>query len=147
MRTLDVTMALVVGGLFATGVHLLLQRSLMRTLLGFILLGHGTNLLLLVAGGAPGDPPVVRAGDEADGDRFADPLPQAMALTAIVITFGVTTFLLALAYRSWRLSGHDEVRDDIEDRRIGTVGERADAEPATLPPDDDRPAGRDGGAG
>ncbi|MEV1008807.1 Na(+)/H(+) antiporter subunit C [Streptomyces sp. NPDC049881] len=133
MRTLDVTMALVVGGLFATGVYLMLQRSLMRTLLGFILLGHGTNLLLLVSGGAPGDPPVVPEGEPGDSGRFADPLPQAMALTAIVITFGITTFLLALAYRSWRLAGHDEVRDDIEDRRIGTVGERADAEPAALP--------------
>ncbi|MDT0342324.1 NADH-quinone oxidoreductase subunit K [Streptomyces litchfieldiae] len=111
MRALDLTMALVLGGLFATGVLLMLQRSLTRVLLGFILLGHGTNLLLLTTGGA-------------------DPLPQAMALTAIVITFGVTTFLLALAYRSWRLSGHDEVRDDVEDRRIGTVRERADDEPA-----------------
>ncbi|UCM90037.1 NADH-quinone oxidoreductase subunit K [Streptomyces marincola] len=118
MRSIDLTMAVVVGGLFATGVHLMLQRSLTRILLGFILLGHGTNLLLLTTGGA-------------------DPLPQAMALTAIVITFGVTTFLLALAYRSWRLSGHDEVRDDIEDRRIGDVRERADIEPTADTGDED----------
>ncbi|MBW1603964.1 Na(+)/H(+) antiporter subunit C [Streptomyces sp. JJ66] len=133
-------MAIVVGVLFAVGVYLLLQRSLMRTLLGFIVLGHGANLLLLVAGGPPGRTPVVK---DASGDveRYADPLPQAMALTAIVITFGVTTFLLALAYRSWRLSGHDEVQDDPEDRRIGDVSERADVEPAPLEP---RPAPRPG---
>lgn len=127
MRTLDVTMAAVVGGLFAAGVHLLLQRSLTRVLLGFLVLGHATNLLLLVAGGPPGAPPLVEEG-HAGGGWFADPLPQAMALTAIVITFGVTTFLLALAHRAWRLSGHDEVRDDIEDRVIGTIGQRADAQ-------------------
>lgn len=49
---------------------------------------------------------------------MTDPLPQALALTAIVITFALTTFLLALAYRSWMLLGHDEVQDDVEDRRI-----------------------------
>lgn len=52
-----------------------------------------------------------------------------MALTAIVITFGLTAFLMALAYRSWRLSGHDEVHDDVEDRLIGTARERAEAGP------------------
>ncbi len=56
--------------------------------------------------------------------EMADPLPQAMALTAIVITFALTTFLLALAYRSWTLLGHDEVRDDVEDRRIQRLERR-----------------------
>lgn len=123
MSPVDVTMALVVGTLFAIGFYLMLQRSLMRIVLGFVLLGHGTNLLLLVAGGTPGRPPVLEDGSAVPG-RMADPLPQAMALTAIVITFGLTAFLMALAYRSWRLTGHDEVRDDIEDRRIGTFGDR-----------------------
>ncbi|MEU3099336.1 Na(+)/H(+) antiporter subunit C [Streptomyces sp. NPDC006967] len=127
MKSIDVTMALVVGGLFAAGFHLMLQRLLMRIVLGFILLGHGTNLLLLVVGGTPGRPPVLPGKGPAPG-QTADPLPQAMALTAIVITFGLTVFLVALAYRSWRLSGHDEVRDDLEDRRIGTARERAGKE-------------------
>ncbi|MFB8778511.1 Na(+)/H(+) antiporter subunit C [Streptomyces albogriseolus] len=126
MNTIDVTMALMVGGLFAIGFYLMLQRSLMRIVLGFILLGHGTNLLLLVAGGTPGRPPVLDGTTDASA-RIADPLPQAMALTAIVITFGLTAFLMALGYRSWRLSGHDEVHDDVEDRLIGTARERAEA--------------------
>ena len=54
-------------------------------------------------------------GDESS---FADPLPQALALTAIVITFGVTTLLLALAYRSWLLTRDDEVQDDVGDRAV-----------------------------
>ncbi|MBQ1088648.1 Na(+)/H(+) antiporter subunit C [Streptomyces sp. B93] len=124
MNTIDVTLSVVVGGLFAVGFYLMLQRSLMRIVLGFIVLGHGTNLLLLVAGGTPGRPPVTD-GKAADPSRYADPLPQAMALTSIVITFALTAFLTALAYRSWRLWGNDEVRDDVEDRRIGTFAERA----------------------
>ncbi|MFP8962349.1 Na(+)/H(+) antiporter subunit C [Streptomyces nanhaiensis] len=117
MRALDLTTALVVGGLFAVGFHLLLQRSLMRLLFGFLVLGHSTNLLVLMAAGPPGDPPITGEGHAPEA--FADPLPQAMALTAIVITFGITVLLLALVYRSWRLQGHDEVRDDVEDRRVG----------------------------
>ncbi|PJE99592.1 Na(+)/H(+) antiporter subunit C [Streptomyces carminius] len=118
MTTLDLTSAVVVGGLFAVGLHLLLQRSLMRLLFGFLVLGHATNLLVLLAAGPPGRPPITGAGDGGAG-AFADPLPQAMALTAIVITFGVTVLLLALVYRGWQLRGHDEVRDDVEDRRLG----------------------------
>jgi multicomponent Na+:H+ antiporter subunit C len=59
--------------------------------------------------------------DGAAGAGTADPLPQAMVLTAIVITFGVTAFLLALAFRSWLLTGEDFVQDDVEDRRIAAL--------------------------
>jgi multicomponent Na+:H+ antiporter subunit C len=82
--------------------------------IGIGLLGHGVNVLLILSGGDGGEPAFVGG----DPDRFADPLPQAFILTAIVITFGVIAFLLALAYRSWLLSEDDEVEDDIEDRRI-----------------------------
>ncbi len=125
MTTLDLTGAVVVGGLFAVGFHLLLQRSLMRLLFGFLVLGHATNLLVLLASGPPGKPPVLGEGQEAEA--FADPLPQAMALTAIVITFGVTTFLLALAYRVWLGDENDEVPDDLEDRRIRRLKEPEDS--------------------
>jgi multicomponent Na+:H+ antiporter subunit C len=95
-------------------------------LLGVILLGNGANLLILLAA-APGGPPIV--GVTAPG-AMTDPLPQAMILTAIVITLGMSAFLLALAYRSWRLTGHDEVQDDIEDRRIMELAERDEASDA-----------------
>ncbi|WP_255310706.1 Na(+)/H(+) antiporter subunit C [Streptomyces viridosporus] len=143
MSTIDVTLALVVGGLFAVGFYLMLQRSLMRIVLGFLILGHGTNLLLLVGGGTPGLPPVLD-GASADPDRIADPLPQAMALTSIVITFGLTAFLMALAYRSWYLTGNDGVPDDPEDRRIGTIRERADKDQDTYP-DPEPDSGPDAG--
>ena len=97
------------------GTWLLLQRRLSRIIIGVGLLGHSANLLLLVSGGRRGTAPLIGVGDPAD---FADPLPQALALTAIVITFGVTTFLLALGFRAWQLSNDDVVEDDVEDRYI-----------------------------
>src|SRR5690625_7143891 len=57
---------------------------------------------------------------------MADPLPQAIVLTAIVINLGLTAFVLAMAYRSWQLHGHDEVQDDLEDRRIARRAERGE---------------------
>jgi len=111
-----ISLVIAVGVLFAVGFDLLLQRSLIRVVVGFVLLGHGANLALLLAGGAGGRAPLLGGGDDRPA---ADPLPQAMALTAIVITFGVTAFLLALAYRSVLMQDDDEVRDDLEDRRVG----------------------------
>ena len=110
----NIVLVVTIGVLFAAGVYLLLERSLSRVLIGIILIGNGANLLFLVAGGAAGRPPIV--GE--DEGPMSDPLPQAMVLTAIVITLGMTAFLLALAYRSWQLHRHDEVQDDVEDRRI-----------------------------
>ncbi|WP_431976314.1 Na(+)/H(+) antiporter subunit C [Micromonospora haikouensis] len=113
-------LVVVVGVLAGTGVTLLLERSLTRILLGVVLLGNGVNLLILL-GGRSGDAPVVGT---APVDRMSDALPQAMVLTAIVITFGLTAFLLAVAYRSWYLTGNDEVQDDLEDRQVAELAAR-----------------------
>jgi multicomponent Na+:H+ antiporter subunit C len=111
----SVLLAFTAAVLFGLGTWLLLQRRLTRIVIGLGLIGHGTNILLLTSGGGGGLPPVIGKGDIED---FADPLPQALALTAIVITFGVTAFLLAMAYRSWQLTHDDVVADDLEDRLI-----------------------------
>jgi multicomponent Na+:H+ antiporter subunit C len=116
----NLVLVVTIGVLFAAGVYLLLERSLSRVLIGVILIGNGANLLFLVAGGAAGRPPIVGSGE----GPMSDPLPQAMVLTAIVITLGMTAFLLALAYRSWQLHQHDEVQDDVEDRRIARLAAR-----------------------
>ena len=114
----DVSLLLVlaVGTLVGTGVYLLLDRSLTRLVLGLALLGHAAVLFLQLAGGPNDGPPLLVEGAPTEG--LADPLPQALALTAIVITFAVTAFLLALAVRSQALSGSDAVPDDPEDRRV-----------------------------
>ena len=104
-----------VGGLTAVGLYFLTGRPLSRIILGYALLGHAAVIALLAAGGAAGQPPI--AGQAAP-ENMANPLPQALTLTAIVISFGLTLFLLALAKRQRSLSGDDLVEDDIEDRRI-----------------------------
>src|SRR5690606_16412571 len=109
-----IAMAITVAVLYGAGTYLLLQRNLSRIVIGLAVLGHGTNLLLLLAGGRAGKAPIIGTGT----GPASDPLPQALALTAIVITFGVSAFLLALAFRSWMLNRSDEVEDDVEDRRI-----------------------------
>lgn len=107
-------LVIVAGVLCACGTYLMLGRQLSRLVIGIGLFSHGVNILLVLSGGDGGAPAFVGG----DADDFADPLPQALVLTAIVITFGVIAFLLALAYRSWQLTGNDEVEDDLEDRRI-----------------------------
>jgi multicomponent Na+:H+ antiporter subunit C len=125
---MSLTLALVVAVLFGVGTFLLLQRTLTRVIFGLGIMGHGANLLLQLAGGRAGQPPVVGENDGAQivgqtgGTGFVDPLPQALALTAIVISFGVTAYLLAMAYRSWVLNRTDVVEDDVEDRRIARSG-------------------------
>lgn len=111
--------ALLAAGLFSTGTYLVLQRELTRMLIGLSLLSHGANVVLLVATRRSGRPAFADGRD--DPATFLDPLPQAFALTAIVITFGVTCFLLALAYRSWVLTRDDTVQDDPEDVRVREV--------------------------
>lgn len=122
---MNVSLALVVvmAVLFACGVYLILERSMTRVLLGILLLGNAANLLILIVAGAPGSAPIV--GGESD-ERMSDPLPQALALTAIVITFSVSAFLLALIYRSWRLAQGDDLADDAADIAVRT--ERAGSE-------------------
>ena len=112
-------LVITVAVLYGTGAYLLLQRNLSRIVIGLGVLGHGANLMLLMAGRA-GQAPIVSDG----GGPYADPLPQALALTAIVITFGVSAYLLALVYRSWLLNRSDEVEDDVEDQRIAAIASR-----------------------
>ena len=111
-------MAATAATLFAIGTYLLLQRKLSRVIIGLGLISHGANVLF-VNSGRRGLPPIIGQGDPTE---FADPLPQSLVLTAIVIGFGTTALLLALAYRSWLLTNDDEVEDDIEDRLVADRG-------------------------
>ncbi|GAB2451455.1 multisubunit Na+/H+ antiporter MnhC subunit [Conyzicola lurida] len=99
--------------LYASGIYLLLERSMTRVLLGFLLVGNATNLLLITMVGKVGSAPIVEDGVSAAD--MTDPMPEALILTAIVITFGVSAFLMALIYRSWRLERDDDVDDDVDD--------------------------------
>ncbi|CAI9389632.1 Na(+)/H(+) antiporter subunit C [Microbacterium sp. T2.11-28] len=111
--TASLILIVIMGALFAAGVYAMLERSLTRVLIGFLLLGNAANLFLLVVMGEPGVAPFFGAADSPD--EMSDPLPQALTLTAIVITFAVSAFLLALIYRSWQLGQADTVEDDEAD--------------------------------
>ncbi|HZM42277.1 MAG TPA: NADH-quinone oxidoreductase subunit K [Acidimicrobiales bacterium] len=115
---MTVLLAATAAALFGIGTYLVLQRKLSRIIIGIALLGHGANVLM-VSSGTRGRAPLIGNGPTED---LADPLPQALALTAIVISFGVTALLLALAYRSWLLTHDDEVQDDVEDRDVALHG-------------------------
>lgn len=114
MLTMPLVLVAVMVVLYSGGVYLLLDRSLTRVLLGFLLVGNATNLLLFLTSGGFGVAPIY---GEATAEEMSDPLPQAFILTSIVITFGVSAFMLALIYRSWRLAREDEdaVHDDAHD--------------------------------
>lgn len=111
----SLALLLTAGVLITCGVYLMLERTLTRIVLGYVLLGNGVNLLFIIAAGEPGKPPFEGTGDP---EGMTDPLPFAMVLTAIVISLGITAFGMALSYRAWQLFGHDEVPDDVEDRRV-----------------------------
>lgn len=126
-----------IGGLTSAGVYLLLERTLTRMLMGLLLISNAVNLLILTAGGTAGNPPI--RGRTSDGaEHTADPLAQAMILTAIVITMGLAAFMLALAYRSYRLTTADEVSDDPEDTRVSRL---SDEEATTIDADRPKPPG------
>jgi multicomponent Na+:H+ antiporter subunit C len=114
--SVNLTLLTVMGALYACGIYLLLERSLTRVLLGLMLLTNATNLLILTTGGYAGLAPFF-SKDTAAGD-YNDPLPQALILTSIVISFAVTAFMLGMIYRTWVLARQDEIQDDAEDRRV-----------------------------
>jgi multicomponent Na+:H+ antiporter subunit C len=96
-------LALLVGLFAAAGIYLLLSRSLIRMLLGFVLLGNGVNILILTAGRLTREvPPFVPRGMTTPTADVANPLPHALILTAIVIGFSIFVFLVALAYRAYQ---------------------------------------------
>lgn len=120
--TMPLVLVAVMVVLYACGVYLMLDRTLTRLLLGFLLVGNATNLLIFLMSGSFGNAPI--AGESAPED-MSDPLPQAFILTAIVITFGVSAFLLALIYRSWRLAQtqDDTMRDGDADLELADADE------------------------
>lgn len=123
--TSPIALLALIGVLYSAGVYLILERSLTRVLLGILVLGNATNVLVIVAGGRAGAPPLVGTAPDAE---MSDALVQALVLTAIVITLGVTAFLLALIHRTWTLEREDDLTEDVEDRSVRRRLERGEQE-------------------
>ncbi|MFW5653925.1 MAG: Na+/H+ antiporter subunit C [Planctomycetota bacterium] len=102
--------AISVGVLFAAGSFMLLRRSFVKLVLGLALLGHAANLLIYVSAGlVKGRPPLVEVGESAPEIPHSDPLPAALILTAIVISFAVMSFTIVLIKRAYQDIGTDDL--------------------------------------
>lgn len=106
-------LAIVIGCLYAAGVYMMLRRSVVKLIIGLALLSQGANLLIFVAAPTGGPmraaPPIIPAGFGSPPGAFADPLPQALILTAIVIGFGVVAFALVLFRKAYQTLGTEDV--------------------------------------
>jgi multicomponent Na+:H+ antiporter subunit C len=108
---MELLLAIIAGVLYATGLYLMLRRRLAQLIVGLSLLANGSNVLIFAAAGVTrGRPPLVPEGAAAAAAvPFADPVPQSLILTAIVIGFGVLAFSLVLAHRVHRSAGSDDI--------------------------------------
>jgi multicomponent Na+:H+ antiporter subunit C len=102
-------LAIASGLLFAAGMYMLLRRSIVKILIGLVLLGHAANLLIFCAAGLRrGTPPLVPPGETTVGEPHTDPLPPALILTAIVISFAIVSFACVLVKRAYAVAGTDD---------------------------------------
>ena len=107
---METVLAFVIGILYASGLYLMLRRSLAKLIIGLALLSNAANLLIFTAAGLTrGRPPLVPGGASAPDGAVADPVPQALILTAIVIGFGVIAFAMVLGYRAYQAVGTDDM--------------------------------------
>ncbi|MFC4738194.1 Na(+)/H(+) antiporter subunit C [Bacillus daqingensis] len=105
---MEILMIFTSGIIIAVATYLFMTRSLLRVAFGVVMLSHGVHLLILTLSGLEtGAPPLLTENAEA----YTDPLPQAVILTAIVISFGVTAFLLVLAYRTYKEHGTEDLEE------------------------------------
>jgi multicomponent Na+:H+ antiporter subunit C len=103
---MEVLLAFLIGGLYAAGLYLMLGRSIGKLIVGLVLLGQAANLLIFTAGRLTrARPPIIPEGALQPQVPFADPIPQALILTAIVIGFGVLAFALVLVDRTFQTLG------------------------------------------
>lgn len=107
--------AIIVGGLFASSVFLMLRRSLVKLLLGLMIFSQALNLLVFTSAGLTrGHAPIIPPGHTSVPEPHADPLPQALILTAIVISFGILTFTLALflqTHKALQMEDLDQLKE------------------------------------
>jgi multicomponent Na+:H+ antiporter subunit C len=106
---MELLLAVVAGTLYATGLYLMLRRRLAQLIIGLSLLANGSNVLIFTAAGLTRAEPPLIAGGTAPASAFADPVPQSLILTAIVIGFGVLAFSLVLAHRVHRSAATDDI--------------------------------------
>ena len=107
---MEMVLAAVTGGLYAAGLYLMLRRSVVRLVIGLSLIGHAANLLIFSAAGMTrARPPIVPEGATRPEIPFADPVPQALILTSIVLGFAILAFAMVLIKRAYQTVGTDDL--------------------------------------
>ncbi|MFA5573456.1 MAG: Na+/H+ antiporter subunit C [Brumimicrobium sp.] len=106
---MEVLLAITTGILYASGIYMILRRSLVKLIIGIVILGNGVNLLIFLMGGlTEGSPALIADSGEILEGIYADPVPQALILTAIVISFGLQSFAIVLIKRAYKVLGTDD---------------------------------------
>jgi len=109
---MTVVLALLIGLLYAAGIYMMLRRSMVKLIIGLILLGHAANLLIFTASGlTKGKIPIIDAQIGGLVEPFADPVPQALVLTAIVIGFGIQAFVIVLFKRTYAKTRTEDLNE------------------------------------
>lgn len=107
---MEVILAILIGVLYAAGIYMILRRSLVKLILGIIILGNGANLLIFLLGRiVKGSPPIIPESSKVFEAVYADPVPQALILTAIVISFGLQSFSIILIKRAYKVVKTDDL--------------------------------------
>ena len=106
---MDILLAITTGILYAAGIYMILRRSLVKLIIGIVILGNGVNLLIFLMGGlVKGQPSLITENGVKLEAIFADPVPQSLILTAIVISFGLQSFAIVLIKRAYKILGTDD---------------------------------------
>ncbi|MCW5757142.1 MAG: Na+/H+ antiporter subunit C [Phycisphaeraceae bacterium] len=107
---MELLLAVAVGALYATGIYMILRRSFVKLIIGLALISHGANLLIFAAGGlVRGNPALIPEGEQQLAPGYSDPLPPALILTAIVISFAILAFTIVLVNRTYKEVGTDDL--------------------------------------
>ena len=116
-------LAILVGVLYSAGIYMILRRSLVKVIIGLIFLGHAANMLIFTVGKITKGAPAFIGETGSAPEHFADPLPQALILTAIVIGFGVQAFAIVLFKRAFQTVGTDDLdemksTDELKEEKL-----------------------------
>jgi multicomponent Na+:H+ antiporter subunit C len=123
---MELMLAIIVGILYASGIYMMLRRSVVKLIIGLVMLSNGANLLIFtISRVVRGLPPLIAEGETAMDDHFADPVPQALILTAIVIAFGVQAFAIVLLKKVYQTTESDDL-DDLRSTDSETAEVRED---------------------
>jgi multicomponent Na+:H+ antiporter subunit C len=107
---MEILLAVVIGALYAGGIYMMLRRSLVKLIIGLMLIGNGANLLIFLLGRiSKGHPPIIGEAEKALTGLYADPIPQALILTAIVISFGLQSFAIVLIKKVYEVLQTDDM--------------------------------------